>query len=182
MLSGVTTSTSHPLMRCKEHRTSPKLLSYHSIFCFSILNRLDPPRKHLFLGHLVFYKVTVLTQNTVIHLRLQKTKRLGTRANSPNHSFEEVVNDEVRLGDHNEQRDVGPAELEEKKTPRCHPHAAWQKSDVLTTLGHQTARASSPQGTPRVTRSGEQSPVVISAHILQLEPFTGENSAGPNAL
>lgn len=37
--------------------------------------------------------------------------------NSPDHALEEVVDDEVGLGDHDQQRDVGPAELQESTAP-----------------------------------------------------------------
>lgn len=92
------------------------------------------------------------------------------------------MNDEVRLGDDNEQRDVGPAELEEKTTPRCHSHAAWQRSDVLTTPWTPNGSHIFTAMNTESHQEQEQSPVVISGHILQLKPFTGENSAGPNAL
>lgn len=68
-----------------------------------------------------FFKRTVLTQNTVIRFRLQKWKQLRTYGNSPYHSFKQVVNDEVRLGNNNQQRHMGPSKLEKKIacSPAC---------------------------------------------------------------
>lgn len=68
-----------------------------------------------------FFKRTVLIQNMVIRFRLQKSKQLRMHGNSPYHSFKQVVNDEVRLGDNNEQRHMGPSKLEEKTacSPAC---------------------------------------------------------------
>lgn len=57
----------------------------------------------------------------ITYIRLQKSKQLRTHGNSPYHSFKQVVNDEVRLGNNNQQRHMGPSKLEEKTacSPAC---------------------------------------------------------------